>query len=64
MHNGLSRFMGISALKTVDRNIYNSLRNRRKPLEKQEFTHYVSALIYPLNAAEYYANNSVAALKV
>ena len=41
MHNKLSRLMRISALKIVFRNIENSLRNWRKPLEKQEFTHYV-----------------------
>ena len=41
MHNNLSRFMGISALKTVFKHIENSLRNWRKPLDKEEFTHYV-----------------------
>ena len=33
--------MGISALKTVLRNIENLHRSWRKPIEKQKFTHYV-----------------------
>ena len=41
MLNILSRLMEISSLKTVFRNIENSQRNWRKPLEKQEITHYV-----------------------
>ena len=41
MHDILSRLSGISALKTVIRNIENSLRNLWKPIEKHEFTHYI-----------------------
>ena len=41
MHNTLSRLMGISALKTVSRNMENSRINWRKTVEKQEFTPYV-----------------------
>ena len=37
--------MEISALKTVFRKIKNWLRNWRKTLEKQEFTHYVFSSI-------------------
>ena len=41
MQNILSRSSGISTLKSVFRNIENSLRNRRKTPKIQEFTHSV-----------------------
>ena len=54
MHNILSRLMGVSALKTVFRNIENSLKNWQNPLEKQEFSHY--SLVNISEHTQYFRN--------